>query len=169
MNTIRNHIQGRFTIIPNGLIEDVSLSDRSRFLYIVLAQKPPDWKFFTKQLCKSLGMHPDTFRKYRDELCVSGWIYVEDQQIGKGEFKTRIYHLNSEPLTDNIDESIRDLKEQKERIFPTRKKSDTEKNGLGKTPTLNNTNIQQERKKSKKNNKYLKKAKNSNFQNPNPR
>lgn len=169
MNTIRNHIQGKFTIIPNGLIEDIRLSDRSRFLYIVLAQKPPDWKFFTKQLCKSLGMHPDTFRKYRDELCDSGWICVEDQQINKGEFKTRIYHLNSEPISSNTDELTRDEKEQKGRIFPSRKNTDTEKNGHGKTPTLNNTNTQQKRNKTKKNNEYLKKAKNSNFQNPNPR
>ena len=62
MNFIKNHINGNFTIVPNDLINDHSISDRSRFLYVILAQKKEGWQFYTKQLCDSIGMHPDTFR-----------------------------------------------------------------------------------------------------------
>lgn len=169
MNKIRNHIQGSFTIIPNGLIEDIILSDRSRFLYIVLAQKPHNWIFYTKQLCKTLGMHVDTFRKYRNELAQRGWITVEEQKISNGKFNSRIYHLNSSPkdLETSTDEN--QSYQQKERNFPSRKISVTENFGHGKNPTLNNTNIEQKKPFNKNKNEFLKRTKNSIVQNPNPR
>lgn len=169
MNEIHNHIQGKFTIIPNGLIEDISLSDRARFLYIVLSQKPQNWIFYTKQLCNSLGMHPDTFRKYRDELCDSGWLLVEEQKIKDGKFKSRIYHLNSYPTPINNRDLFKTNNEQKERIFPTQKNTDTENIRHGKTQSLNNTNTRTINTNRKNNNKFSKETKDSSFQNPNPR
>ncbi|MGO3184465.1 MAG: helix-turn-helix domain-containing protein [Aequorivita sp.] len=169
MNEIRNHIQGNFTIIPNGLIEDIILSDRSRFLYIVLAQKPHNWVFYTKQLCKTLGMHVDTFRKYRNELSQRGWITVEEQKISNGKFNSRIYHLNSSPKDVDSSTNENQSYQQKARNFPSRKNTVTEKNSDGKNPTLNNTNLKQRNTFNKNKNEFLERTKNSTIQNPNPR
>lgn len=169
MNEIRNHIKGSFTIIPNGLIEDITLSDRARFLYIVLAQKPRNWMFYTKQLCKTLGMHVDTFRKYRNELSQRGWITVEEQKFSNGKFNSRIYHLNSSPKDIESSTDENQSYQQKVRNFPSRKISVTENFRHGKNPPLNNTNLKQINNKKNNNNKYLDITKISINQNPNPR
>lgn len=169
MNQIHNHIKGNFTIIPNGLIEDVKISDRSRFLYVVLSQKPPNWIFYTKQLCKSLGMHPDTFRKYRNELCKRGWLFVEEQKKQDGSFKSRIYHLYPDRiLIDNKDLNEID-NEEKERILPTPENTVTDNISDGKNHSTNNKNSKQEEQLNKKNKRSLDNSKNSTSQNPNPR
>lgn len=168
MNVIKNHVRPRFTQVPNELIEDETLSDRSRFLYVFLIHKPEDWEFRTKHLSDALGMHKDTFRKYRNELCARGWIEVEEQKIIKGEFKSRIYHLYGEPI--NLNKQIPNNSElQKGRNFPSRKNTVTEKNGHGKNPPLNNKNSIIICKKEKINRDKIEKTKNSNYQNPNPR
>ncbi|UAB82865.1 hypothetical protein INR75_11550 [Zunongwangia sp. SCSIO 43204] len=168
MNVLKNHITGNFTMVPNDLIEDNTLSDRSRFLYIFLVHKPENWEFRTKHLSDALGMHKDTFRKYRNELCARGWIEVEEQKIIKGEFKSKIYHLYGEPIHTNK-QIPNDTKLEKGRNFPSRKKTVTEKNGHGKNPPLNNKNSIIISKKEKINRDKIEKTKNSNYQNPNPR
>ena len=168
MNVLKNHITGNFTMVPNDLIEDETLSDRSRFLYIFLVHKPENWEFRTKHLSDALGMHKDTFRKYRNELCARGWIEVEEQKIIKGEFKSKIYHLYGEPIHTNK-QIPNDTKLEKGRNFPSRKNTVTEKNGHGKNPPLNNKNSIIISKKEKINRDKIEKTKNSNYQNPNPR
>lgn len=167
MNVIKNHVKPRFTQVPNALIEDDTLSDRSRFLYVFLIHKPENWEFRTKHLSDHLGMHKDTFRKYRDELCARGWIEVEEQKIIKGEFKSKIYHLYGEPIHSS--KPIPNNTElQKGRNFPSRRNTVTEKNGHGKNPPLNNKNSILISKK-KINRGKIEKTKNSSYQNPNPR
>ena len=168
MNVLKHHSSGNFTIIPNDLIEDETLSDRSRFLYIFLVQKPQDWEFRTKYLSDSLGMHKDTFRKYRDELCARGWIKVESQKFSDGKFQSKIYHLYGEPIHPNK-QIPNNPKLQKGRNFPSRKNTVTEKNGHGKNPPLNNKNYIIKSKKEKRKRDKIEKTKNSSYQNPNPR
>ncbi|MDR5590479.1 hypothetical protein [Christiangramia sp. SM2212] len=169
MNIIKNHLNGNFTIIPNSLIEDNTLSDRSRFLYIFLVHKPKDWTFRTKHLSKCLRMHPDTFRKYRDELCSKRWIKVENQKYINGRFTEKIYHLfpipyelQSEELTNNLDSGSR-------RNIPSQKNSATEERSDSKSQTPTNTNSQQKTEFKNSSNSSSKDTKISNYPNPNPR
>lgn len=171
MNKIRNHIKGNFTMIPNDLIEDSSLSDRARFLYVSLAAKPDSWTFYTQQLSKSLGLHKDTFRKYRDELCSKGWIKTESKKCADGKFATIDYHIFPVPII-NIEESQKSSDVEKRRNSRSRKNSATENSGDGKTTTVNNKDVKEKntfRKKEKNNINNLEETKNSTSQNPNPR
>lgn len=168
MNIIRNHIKGDFTIIPNSLIEDNSLSDRARFLYVSLASKPDSWTFYTQQLSKTLGMHKDTFRKYRDELCSKGWIKAVKQKNTKGEFTSIDYHIYPTPNTNN--EEIQKYSDvEKRRNLRSRKNSATVNSGDGKNPPLNNKHSITKNINKKNNFNFLEKTKNSIVQNPNPR
>ncbi len=169
MDKLRNHTRGNFTIVPNKLIEDTSMSDRSRFLYIYLSQKPGDWQFYTNQLCKSLGMHPDTFRKYRNELISKGWIFIEEQEIENGRFKSRIYHLYPEPYLSINGLEAKNSQDEKTRNFPSQKKTDTVNFRDGNTTTLTNTNYKQIKRGKNKNTNSLQETKNSISQNPTPR
>jgi hypothetical protein len=75
LNTLKNKVKENFTIVPNELLRDNSISDRARFVYCVMAGKPENWKFYNKALAKELNYSVDTLRKYINELSENGWLY----------------------------------------------------------------------------------------------
>ena len=115
MATIINKLTKDFTTLPNALIQDDTLSDRARFLFVYMATKPSDWQFFQKPLCRGLGWSADTLRKYMSELIDAGWVSFEGQRLDKGKFTANQYTLHS---------------------FPTREKTVSENFRHGKKPTL---------------------------------
>tara|TARA_R110001583_G_scaffold96627_4_gene241015 strand:- start:381 stop:860 length:480 start_codon:yes stop_codon:yes gene_type:complete len=134
MNTIKNSISKNFTIIPNELINTDSLSDRSRFLFVFLACKPDDWKFYNKNLAESMGYSIESLRKYMNDLVHSGWVVKSTQPRVNGKFGTINYTLNAHPL----------------QISPYGEKPDTVKNRHDKSPTHTKTNNYKEENKRKK-------------------
>jgi len=167
MNIIKNHFKGNFTIVPNKIIEDESIPDRARFLFIFLIHKPEDWIFRTNKICECLGMHADTFRKYRNILSEKGWIKVEKQAFSAGKFRSRIYHLYPEPTFNKKKQE--DFENEKNRISPSREKTVTKKNSGGKNHRLNNKEIKQKGNQTKNNFNNKENTNNSAMQNPNPR
>lgn len=85
-----------FTVAPNALIQDNTISDRARFLYVYMASKPEDWEFFMVPLSKELGMSVKTLRKYIKELCDKGWITNEGQRNQGGDFGANTYIIHSQ-------------------------------------------------------------------------
>ena len=121
-NNLKNQLKENYTIVPNALIRDNSVSDRARFIFCLLASKPDDWIFYNKALARELNYSVDTLRKYINELILKGW-------IGKLEypFKANDYILNATNSTAS--EITRHGKKQ------ALKKSDTYK----EIPTQRNT------------------------------
>ena len=115
MATIINKLTKDFTALPNALIQDDTLSDRARFLFVYMATKPSDWQFFQKPLCKGLAWSADTLRKYMAELIDAGWVSFQGQRLDKGKFTANQYTLHS---------------------FPTQEKTVSENFRHGKKPTL---------------------------------
>lgn len=120
MATITNNITKDFTTLPNAIIQDDSISDRARFLFVYMATKPNDWQFYQKPLCSSLGWSPDTLRKYMKELTDTGWVTCNGQRLENGKFSANNYTLHAAPCLEK----------------PYRKNSDTGKFRHGKIPTL---------------------------------
>ncbi len=131
-NELKNKIKNNYTIIPNKLINDSSISDRARFLFCVLASKPDGWKFYNNALAKELGYSIETLRKYFKELIDAGWIIKYEQKKDEnGRFTPNYYELNNEPISPNstVSENFRHGK------IPSRKNHDTykeEKEIIGK-------------------------------------
>ena len=102
MNTLRNKLKEKFTQIPNELISDTTISDRARFLFIYLASRPSDWKFWNKHLEVITGCKSDTLRKHLKELQNAGWIvYLGQVKDGSnGKFGSNFYELNATPCLD---------------------------------------------------------------------
>jgi hypothetical protein len=126
MNKLNNKIKDNFTIIPNDIIRNKSLSDRARFIFCYMASMPDDWKFYQGVMAKELGYTKDTLRKYIEELLETGYLDRE-QRREVGKFDSYDYTLNFSPCT---------------------KKADTVKYRDGKNPTrekssLTNTNLEQ--------------------------
>jgi len=119
MNKLNNKIKDNFTIIPNDIIRNKSLSDRARFIFCYMASMPDDWKFYQGAMAKELGYTKDTLRKYIDELLETGYLNRE-QRREEGKFDSYDYTLN---------------------YTPSGKKADTVKNGDGKKPTRQKSSL----------------------------
>ena len=148
MNNVRNNIKKEFTIIPNALINDNSLSDRARFVFVYMASKPDDWTFYNAELSKSLKYSIETLRKYITELNRSGWIIKEQQTRKDGVFTANTYIINLKKSPYSI---FSDTVKNRHSKLPMRKRTDAEKNRVGKSKTLNNNNIHKKRKSIKNN------------------
>jgi DNA-binding MarR family transcriptional regulator len=119
MNKLNNKIKDNFTIIPNDIIRNKSLSDRARFIFCYMASMPDDWKFYQGAMAKELGYTKDTLRKYIEELLETGYLNRE-QRRETGKFDSYDYTLN---------------------FTPSGKNTDTVKNRHGKKPTRENSTL----------------------------
>jgi DNA-binding MarR family transcriptional regulator len=119
MNKLNNKIKDNFTIIPNDIIRNKSLSDRARFIFCYMASMPDDWKFYQGVMAKELGYTKDTLRKYIDELLETGYLNRE-QRRETGKFDSYDYTLN---------------------FTPSGKKADTVKSRDGEKPTRENSTL----------------------------
>ena len=102
MNKVKNKVRKDFTVIPNALINDNTLTDRARFLFCYMASKPDNWDFYQVPLAKQLGYSIDTLRKYLKELMESGWVSREERRE-EGKFDSFDYTLHPSPCGKNTD------------------------------------------------------------------
>jgi hypothetical protein len=138
MNKLNNKIKDNFTIIPNEIIRNKSLSDRARFIFCYMASMPDDWKFYQGVMAKELGYTKDTLRKYIEELLETGYLDREQRrEIGK--FDSYDYTLNFSPCTKKADTvKIRDGKK------PTRENPSLTNKDLEQRKTIININLDKE-------------------------
>jgi hypothetical protein len=135
MNKLNNKIKDNFTIIPNDIIRNKSLSDRARFIFCYMASMPDDWKFYQGVMAKELGYTKDTLRKYIEELLETGYLDRE-QRREVGKFDSYDYTLNFSPCTKKADTvKIRDGKK------PTREKSSLINTNLEQRKTITNIDL----------------------------
>jgi hypothetical protein len=138
MNKLNNKIKDNFTIIPNDIIRNKSLSDRARFIFCYMASMPDDWKFYQGVMAKELGYTKDTLRKYIEELLETGYLDRE-QRREVGKFDSYDYTLNFSPCTKKADTvKIRDGKK------PTREKSSLINKDLEQRKTIINIDLDKE-------------------------
>jgi len=93
---LKNKIKDNYTIIPNELITDPSLSPTAKCLYALLASKPDEWKFYNNVLANEMRCTTDTLRKHLKILEDSGWIEIIKQSElprEKGRFPPNKYIL----------------------------------------------------------------------------
>ena len=138
MNKLNNKIKDNFTIIPNDIIRNKSLSDRARFIFCYMASMPDDWKFYQGAMAKELGYTKDTLRKYIEELLETGYLDRE-QRREVGKFDSYDYTLNFSPCTKKADTvKIRDGKK------PTRENPSLINKDLEQRKTIININLDKE-------------------------
>jgi len=135
MNKLNNKIKDNFTIIPNDIIRNKSLSDRARFIFCYMASMPDDWKFYQGVMAKELGYTKDTLRKYIEELLETGYLDRE-QRREVGKFDSYDYTLNFSPCTKKADTvKVRDGKK------PIREKSSLINKDLEQRKTIINIDL----------------------------
>jgi hypothetical protein len=140
MNNLKNNIKKGFTIIPNKLILDATLTDRARFVFCYMASKPDDWSFYHSAMAKELGYSIDTLRKYIEELLLSGWLCREERRGEAGKFTTYDYTLNDTKST--VSEKTRNGKNPHPEKTATEKTRTTNKDLNKKRPKQKNTSTE---------------------------
>jgi len=137
MNKLNNKIKDNFTIIPNDIIRNKSLSDRARFIFCYMASMPDDWKFYQGAMAKELGYTKDTLRKYIEELLTTGYLHRE-QRRETGKFDSYDYTLNFTPSGKKAD-TVKIRNGEK----PTREKSALINKDLEQRKTIINIDFEQ--------------------------
>jgi hypothetical protein len=138
MNKLNNKIKDNFTIIPNDIIRNKSLSDRARFIFCYMASMPDDWKFYQGVMAKELGYTKDTLRKYIEELLTTGYLHRE-QRRETGKFDSYDYTLNFTPSGKKAD-----TVKSRDGENPTREKSSLINKDLEQRKTIININLDKE-------------------------
>lgn len=82
MNELQKH-KVPFTQIPNELINDHSLSPRSKVVYMFMAEKPDGWEFSANRIAPNIGMGYKTVVASLRELKQAGWLKF--QKLGNGK------------------------------------------------------------------------------------
>ena len=137
MNKLNNKIKDNFTIIPNDIIRNKSLSDRARFIFCYMASMPDDWKFYQGAMAKELGYTKDTLRKYIEELLTTGYLHRE-QRRETGKFDSYDYTLNFTPSGKKAD-TVKSRNGEK----PTREKSALINKDLEQRKIITNIDFEQ--------------------------
>ena len=101
MNIIKSEIRSNFTIIPNEVIRDRTLSPNALALYVLLASKSNEWKFYHNALANEMNMSEKTLRKYIGELVEKEYL-VQIERRNEGKFATYDYIIKvpSVKITD---------------------------------------------------------------------
>jgi len=143
MNKLNNKIKDNFTIIPNDIIRNKSLSDRARFIFCYMASMPDDWKFYQGAMAKELGYTKDTLRKYIEELLETGYLNRE-QRRETGKFDSYDYTLNFTPSGKNTD-TVKNRHDKK----PTRENSTLINKDFKQKKTITNIDLNKSSENSK--------------------
>lgn len=85
----------QFSSAPIALINDDTIPDRARFIYVYMNAKPEGWEFFHEPMAKALKIGVDTLKKYIDILIERGWLEKGDQQNENGKFGPVEYTLKA--------------------------------------------------------------------------
>ena len=85
----------QFSSAPIALINDDTIPDRARFIYVYMNAKPEGWEFFHEPMAKALKIGVDTLKKYIDILIDRGWLEKGDQQNENGKFGPVEYTLKA--------------------------------------------------------------------------
>lgn len=136
MNIIRNRLKSAFSQIPNSLLLDTRLSDKSVRVMCYLLSLPDNWEINNADIMKKLNIkRRETIAGYWKELIKFGWVSRQQLKRVNGHFSSFEYTLNYNS------EIIIAEEDNKEALSPCAVEPCTVSDGVLLNSTLNNTHI----------------------------
>lgn len=90
-----------FTIIPNNIFKDKTLSMKAKGLLCLMLSLPPTWEFSEVGLSKLSSDNITSIKSGLKELESAGYLRRERIRNEKGHLKSCIYHIFEEPMLEN--------------------------------------------------------------------
>lgn len=91
--------RGGFTVLPNQVLRDKSLTLQAKGLFCVMASYPPDWEYSIKGLAADCCCGRDKIRSALQNLEESGYLLREQGHGEKGKFSGNLYILYDEKIS----------------------------------------------------------------------
>ena len=88
-----------FTVLPNQLLRDKSLSLTARGLFAVMASYPEDWEYSVRGLAADVGCGRDMIRSALQNLEKSGYLLREQAHTKSGKFAGNLFILYDEKIS----------------------------------------------------------------------
>ena len=88
-----------FTLLPNQLLRDKSLSLTARGLFAVMASYPEDWEYSVRGLAADVGCGRDMIRSALQNLEKSGYLLREQAHAKSGKFAGNLFILYDEKIS----------------------------------------------------------------------
>ena len=124
MKKLRN--KNPFTAVPNALLNDNTISFKSKGIYSYLLSKPDGWIFFNQSILKETKEGLSSFQSGVKDLIQSGWliktqIILDNRRFGGNEFEL----MTDLPQAKNSS-TVTHKKSEKTRDFPSTENPSTE-------------------------------------------
>jgi hypothetical protein len=79
-------MQQAFSILPNQILLDGRLDNKSKIIWVYIQGKPKDWDFSAKRIALQLKMGESQTKKYLNELEEHGSLVRDKQKTGRVEY-----------------------------------------------------------------------------------
>ena len=91
------HVGSKFTIVPNQIIDDPTISFRAKGIYAYLRSKPDDWEFRVSNIVGAGKEGRDAIQTALKELENAGYIERVPNQIEGGKYNGWIWYIYETP------------------------------------------------------------------------
>lgn len=88
-----------FTLLPNQLLRDKSLSLTAKGLFAMMASYPEDWEYSVRGLAADVGCGRDMIRSALQNLEKSGYLLREQAHTKSGKFAGNMFVLYDEKIS----------------------------------------------------------------------
>ena len=118
------HVGSKFTIVPNQIMDDPTISFRAKGIYAYLRSKPDDWEFRVPNIVRAGKEGRDAIQNALGELECAGYLERVANRKDDGKYNGWIWYVYETPTnrdTDRLPENPSDgfsvRREIRERII----------------------------------------------------
>ena len=124
MKKLRN--KNPFTAVPNALLNDNTISFKSKGIYSYLLSKSDGWIFFNQSILKETKEGLSSFQSGVKDLIQSGWLIKTQIILDNGRFGGNEFELMTDLPQAKNSSTVTHKKSEKTRDFPSTEKPSTE-------------------------------------------
>jgi hypothetical protein len=95
------HVGSKFTIVPNQIMDDPTISFRAKGIYAYLRSKPDDWEFRVPNIVRAGKEGRDAIQNALGELECAGYLERVANRKDDGKYNGWIWYVYETPQNDN--------------------------------------------------------------------
>ncbi|MGB4311292.1 MAG: helix-turn-helix domain-containing protein [Natronincolaceae bacterium] len=97
------HVGSKFTIVPNQIMDDPTISFRAKGVYAYLRSKPDNWEYRVQNITRAGKEGRDAIQTAIKELESAGYIERVANQVEGGKYNGWIWYVYETPINRDTD------------------------------------------------------------------